>query len=256
MNVKFKDEILLTEIHTHTAWKNKHLNVKFLISCKHKHLPNARWPIKMETNYRWPCATMMDKKHKHLSVFTSSFNSDHHHSRLPILHFAPSSWRGIGSIRPCLTKKATACLINSVVTSHLNFYNSTLTGITSDQINRLQRVQNCAAGLIAKRESVSISLLSSLSFTGCLEILHSIQTGCFGFPPFSGYFSSIFLSSVLHTYQPPHVLRSSSEKLLKIPCVNLQPAGERSFHFAAPSVWNSLPSSVHNIAISCNSRLI
>ena len=36
-------------------------------------------------------------------------------------------------------------------------------------------------------------------------------------------------------------------KLLKIPHVNLQSAGERSFHFATMTVWNSLPSNVPNI---------
>ena len=61
------------------------------------------------------------------------------------------SLRRIGSIRPYLTEQATVCLINSVVTSRLDFCNSTLSGITSDQINRLQRVQNCAARLIAKK---------------------------------------------------------------------------------------------------------
>ena len=51
-------------------------------------------------------------------------------------------------------------------------------------------------------------------------ISYSIQTGCRHFegtlPP--------YLSSVLHIYQPPRVLRSSSEKLLKIPRVNLKSA--------------------------------
>ena len=36
-----------------------------------------------------------------------------------------------------------------------------------------------------------------------------------------------YLSYVLHTYQPPCVLQSSSEKLLKIIRVNLKSAGER-----------------------------
>ena len=84
-----------------------------------------------------------------------------------VCHSSFLSLRRIGSIRPYLTEKATACLINSVVTLRLDFCNSTLTGITSDQINRLQRVQNCSACLIAKRESTSIVHPSSLSFTGC-----------------------------------------------------------------------------------------
>ena len=57
------------------------------------------------------------------------------------------------------------------------------------------------------------------------------------------------LSSVSLTCQPSHVLRSSSEKLLKIPRVNLKSASESSFHFAARTDWISLPSSVCNITI-------
>ena len=57
--------------------------------------------------------------------------------------------RRVGSIGPYLTEKATACLINSV-TSCLDFC-STSTSITSDQMNRLQRVQNCSTRLIAKK---------------------------------------------------------------------------------------------------------
>ena len=47
------------------------------------------------------------------------------------------SLRLIGSICPYFTEKVTVCVINSVVTSHLDFCNSTLTVITSDQINHL-----------------------------------------------------------------------------------------------------------------------
>ena len=154
------------------------------------------------------------------------------------------SLRRIGSIRPYLTEKATACLINSVVTSRLDFCNSTLTGITSDQINRLQRVQNCSARLIAKkrkheREHIT-PILTELHWLP-LEFRIQYKLAVLAFRHFEGTLPP-YLSTVLHIYQPPRVLRSSSEKLLKIPRVNLKSAGERSFHFAAPTVWNSLPS--------------
>ena len=56
-------------------------------------------------------------------------------------------------------------------------------------------------------------------------------------------------------YQLPCVLRSSYEKFLKISWINPKSAGERSFHFAAPTVWNSLSAFVTSL-ISCNVRLI
>ena len=156
------------------------------------------------------------------------------------------SFRRIGSIRPYLTEKATACLVNSVVTSHLDFCNSSLTGITSDQLNHLQRVQNCATRLVVKkRKHENITpILTELHWLP-LEFRIQYKLAVLAFRHFEGTLP-LYLSSVLHTYQPSHVLRSSSEKLLKIPRVNFKSAGEHSFHFAAPTAWNSLPSSLRH----------
>ena len=52
-----------------------------------------------------------------------------------------------------------------------------------------------------------------------------------------------YLSSSLCTYQPSRSLRSSTERLLKIPKTNLKTFGERSFGYIAPTVWNSPPAS-------------
>ena len=57
----------------------------------------------------------------------------------------------------------------------------------------------------------------------------------------------LYLSSSLCTYEPSRSLRSSKEKLFKIPKRNLKSFGERSFRFMAPSVWNSLPADLRNL---------
>ena len=56
-----------------------------------------------------------------------------------------------------------------------------------------------------------------------------------------------YLSDVLCTYETSRTLRSSSQKLLKIPKRNLKTVGDRSFGFAAPSLWNSLPDSLRDV---------
>ena len=56
-----------------------------------------------------------------------------------------------------------------------------------------------------------------------------------------------YLSASLCTYQTSRTLRSSNEKLLKIPKRNLISVGDRSFSFIAPTVWNSLPTSLRNL---------
>ena len=52
---------------------------------------------------------------------------------------------------------------------------------------------------------------------------------------------------VIWTYEPSRSLRSSNEKLLKIPKRNLKSFGQRSFSFIAPSLWNSLPAILRNV---------
>ena len=155
--------------------------------------------------------------------------------------------RRIGSIRHYLSDKATSCLVNSLVTSRLDFCNSSLYGISSDQLYRLQKIQNHAARLICKkrkREHIT-PILYELHW---LPIKYRIQykLAVFTFLYFEGTLPQ-YLSSSLSTYQPARTLRSSSEKLLVVPRVNLKAAGERSFSFAAPTVWNTLPNSLRNL---------
>ena len=58
---------------------------------------------------------------------------------------------------------------------------------------------------------------------------------------------SYYLSALLSGYQTSRTLRSSNEKLLKIPRCCLKSAGESSFSFITPSVWTSLPASLRNL---------
>ena len=55
-----------------------------------------------------------------------------------------------------------------------------------------------------------------------------------------------YLSQTLCAYEPTRNLRSSCEKLLKVPKCSIKTFGEHSFSFLAPSVWNSLPSNLRN----------
>ena len=56
----------------------------------------------------------------------------------------------------------------------------------------------------------------------------------------------------LHVYQPYHSLRSSGEKqkyfTTKVPWKNLRAYSHRSYRYQAPTVWNSLPSAIHQSA--------
>ena len=157
------------------------------------------------------------------------------------------SLRRIGCIRSYLSDRATSCLVNSIITSRLDFCNSSLTGITTDQLNRLQRIQNCAARLIMKKRKYDhiTPVIYELHWLP-LEFRIQYKLAVFAFRHFEGTLPT-YLSATLCTYKPARSLRSSTERLLQSPRVNLKSAGERSFHFAAPAVWNSLPNSLRNI---------
>ena len=60
--------------------------------------------------------------------------------------------RRISAIRPFLTTSATATLVCSRVLSRIDYCNSLLAGITSDQIARLQRILNNSAQLIFRKK--------------------------------------------------------------------------------------------------------
>ena len=57
--------------------------------------------------------------------------------------------------------------------------------------------------------------------------------------------SSTYLSDLLYDYVPSRTLRSSSQSLLQLPRkFPSKSYGQRSFSYAAPSLWNNLPQQV------------
>ena len=58
--------------------------------------------------------------------------------------------RKSGIIRPFLNEKATTQLVCSGILNRPDYYNSLLAGTNSEQMSRIQRVQNSAAKLILK----------------------------------------------------------------------------------------------------------
>ena len=53
-----------------------------------------------------------------------------------------------------------------------------------------------------------------------------------------------YLKELLTKYEPTRSLRSSQQNLLQCPVFSTRNYGERSFVFAAPSMWNTLPSNL------------
>ena len=177
---------------------------------------------------------------KNLGVFLDNTLSMEQH----ISHLCRSAYlamRQIASIYRYLTEKNTVQLMCSFVLSRLDYCNATLAGLPATHIARLQRIQNNAARLVlqkSKRQHVTL-LLKQLH---CLPIQTRIdyKLATLAFRHFDGSLPQ-YLSSRLDIYQPSRSLRSSNDRLLRVPRWKLKSFGYRSFSYQGPVVWNSLP---------------
>ena len=149
--------------------------------------------------------------------------------------------RRVGKIRKFLTVKTATRLACSRVLTRLDYCNSLLGGVTKDQIQRLQRAQNSAARMVLgkkKRDHVK-PLLAQLHW---LPVEQRIQykIGTLAFRHFDGTLPP-YLSDKLSHHTTSRTLRSSAQLLLNTPQTNLKTAGDRSFRFQTPHIWNSIP---------------
>ena len=166
-----------------------------------------------------------------------------------ICRTAYTAIRQISTIRKFLTTEATKTLVCSFVLSRLDYCNSLLAGCPQHLINKLQKVQNCAARLIlqARKHDHITPLLHTLHWLPIQSrINYKLSVICHNF--FYGS-SPHYLSSGLTVYKPTRTLRSSSDTLtLVVPRVRSTRFGERSFSYCAPKQWNSLPADLRAIS--------
>jgi len=169
-------------------------------------------------------------------TFDSHLNFDKH-----ISNVCSSSYfhiRALRHIRPYLDSETSKTIACAIVGSRLDYANSVLTGISSRNIDRLQRVQNSLARVVTRSTTNSTSALNSLhwlpirqriDFKLATLVHRSLHNAC-----------PQYLSSLLQVYTPTRQLRSASLNLLAVPRVNIALAS-RGFRHAGPSIWNSLP---------------
>ncbi len=145
----------------------------------------------------------------------------------------------IGRIRKFIDCDTTKTLINSFVTSRLDYCNSLLSG--SSAISHLQRIQNKAARIISLTKPTEhitpvIQLLHWLPITKRIIFKQLLLT-------YSALFidsSPRYLKELLTVYQPQRTLRSSNQSLLTVPSTRTKLA-DNAFSAFAPRLWNSLP---------------
>ena len=158
--------------------------------------------------------------------------------------------RNIGRIRQYITDDACKTLVCSLITSRLDYGNVLLHGIPSNEIQRLQRVQNTAARLISRTRKYE-------HITPVLHTLHWLPVAfrcqykllLYVFKALSGKAPS-YLQELVVMYSPSRTLRSGNRSLLVTPIVRTKSYGERRFDKAAALQWNALPDEMRDITLS------
>ena len=149
--------------------------------------------------------------------------------------------RRLRQIRSCLDRNSAILLANSLVSSKIDFCNSLFYNLPKSSISRLQLIQNSLARVIypSTRRSDHISpVLRDLHWLPVKERI-IFKIAVLTFKSLHGL-APPYLADLLTHYTPPRSLRSANKLLLLVPSIN-SAAGRRSFSFAAPTVWNSLP---------------
>jgi hypothetical protein len=130
--------------------------------------------------------------------------------------------------------------------SQLDYGNSFLAGVTSSRMERLQRVQNCAARLITgnRRCDSRTPHLKSLHWLPIkIRIDFKIALLCYQCRNGCALF---YLSNLLQLYRPNSSvsLHSSSTQKLAVPSSRTKTYGDRAFSLYAAKLWNYLPSTI------------
>ena len=156
--------------------------------------------------------------------------------------------RQIGHIRQYITYDATKSLVNSLVTSRLDYCNSLLYKLPKTTLNKLQTVQNTAARIITKtpRASHITPVLKELHWLP-LESRVQYKILTLTYKALNGR-APAYLKSLLEQYRPSRALRSQENALRLVqPMRKTVTYGDRCFYVCAPQLWNSLPGSIRQL---------
>ena len=154
----------------------------------------------------------------------------------------------IRRIRKYLSIEAAETLVHAFVTSRVDYCNSLLYGLPLCQLAKVQRVQNAAARIIV-RESKYCHITPVLQQLHWLPVFYRIKFKILltTFKAIHGTAPGYLCELVQIRKHSKYHLRSDDGLLLKHPSMkSLVTLGDRSFMFAAPSLWNRLPTDIRN----------
>ena len=149
--------------------------------------------------------------------------------------------RQLRQIRSSLDSSSAIVLANSLVSSRLDYCNSLYYGLPDSSLHKLQRVQNALARVVyphVKRHHHITPILRKLHWLPIKQrILFKIAT--LTFTTLQNQLPS-YLFNLLTRHNPSRSLRTKHQHQLFCPRIHSN-NGRRSFTYAAPTTWNSLP---------------
>jgi len=146
-----------------------------------------------------------------------------------------SHLRQISHIRPFLSQEAASTLVNSIITSRLDYVNSLLFGLPSCVIRKLELVQNNAARLICKKKKRDhmTPVLRELHWL-LIDLRIQFKINLMTYKALNGLAPS-YLSSMLSFYQPSRTLRLSSQGNLVEKSSKSKRTGDRAYSLSLPN---------------------
>ena len=148
--------------------------------------------------------------------------------------------RKISQVKGFLTEAHLRQLVASHVFSHIDYCNSLYYGINSDLISKLQRVQNCAARLVSKKN------ISNNTLDDVFMELHWLKVKFR-----SIYKILLIVHNCLHDNAPNEIITmlqyadsSRTMNLRETRCTNKY--GVRAFSHVGPKLWNLLPTNIRD----------
>ncbi len=157
--------------------------------------------------------------------------------------------RNISRIRRFLDINSCHHIVRSLVLSRLDYGNALLLGSNKSDLMKLQRIQNWAVKLIfcASKQDHATPYLKQLHWLPILERI-SYKILLFVYKCLNSI-APPYLVSHLHYYTPSRTgLRSSTDTTRlqehTIRARKLHSAADKSFYFASPKLWNTLPTAL------------